>query len=292
MVGERRETQKGKDGELLGRSLCPKERGGSPETGVPGHRETPSQAGPKGSLGKIVKVGTWRAVSRERCTFEPVHSSGSVTPNRWRARGTDSGIQTQPAHTALAAQRPGPGGRVWRDRQTQRVQSAGLGCHRGEACKLGQRTGSEVKQRHICPATQRAGTGSRHTSTPALRRRGQPGELKQVHPSPSTRRACQGRRHQCSRACDTEGGPRELSQVHTSPATPRVSLGAEENPHKSPVTQKDPHKQLPSKFRPTAQGGPGEQKHQQWSRGQAGGWPHWSYAERATLWSSCGNRCA
>ena len=58
-----------KDGELLGRSVCPKEWRRSPETGVPGHRETPSQAGPKGSLGKTVKAETWRAISRERYTF-------------------------------------------------------------------------------------------------------------------------------------------------------------------------------------------------------------------------------
>ena len=88
----------------MGRSLCPTEWGGSPETGVLGHRETPSQEGPKGSLGKPGKAGTSRAVSREICTSQLFHSS------RTAARGAESGVAYTPSqHTPLAEQRAGPG---------------------------------------------------------------------------------------------------------------------------------------------------------------------------------------
>ena len=57
------------------------------------------------------------------------------------------------------------------------------------------------------------------------------------------------------------------SSAHKS-ATPslgelRGAEGADGNPHKSPMMQKDPHKPLPSKIPPTEQSGTGEQKHQQ-----------------------------
>ena len=103
---------------------------------------------------------------------------------------------------------------------------------------------------HIHPATQRAGTGDWKKSTRAPRHRDQLGELK---------------------------------QVHASSLTQTVRLGDWGMSTQVSATQKDPHKHLPSKFRPAAQGGTREQKRRQWSQGQVGDWQHCSYAESATV---------
>ena len=77
--------------------------------------------------------------------------------------------------------------------------------------------------------------------------------------------------------------PGKLRQVHTRPATQRVSPGCWEKPTQVATMQKDPHKHLPSKFLPAADGGTGEQKYWQWSHRQVEDWRPCRYAERATL---------
>ena len=93
------------------RAYAPRE-GGSPETaGVPMHRETSLIGEPKGELSRKTRQSRdLKAVNGENCSSQPVNSSLTVAPNRRQAWGTEGGAAYKPSqHTALAAQRTGPG---------------------------------------------------------------------------------------------------------------------------------------------------------------------------------------
>ena len=63
--------------------------------------------------------------------------------------------------------------------------------------------------------------------------------------------------------CKAKDRPEEPKLVRISPTIKRVSIGDCRKATQVAAGQKDPHKHLPSKFQPAAQGGTGEQKHEQ-----------------------------
>ena len=194
------------------------------------------------------------------CGPKQTADSGSGSGNQeW------CGVQTQSAHTILAAQRAGPGSLVWWGRQPQPARTT--------------------------LAAQRAGPGSRQTNTASAKGgtvvpiEGRHTNLGSTHNPPCTaERTNNPRDKQCRqwdetnahKPRDAEGQHGKPKQVHTSPvmqrvnlwdwesnahspAMQRVSLGGRGKPTQVAMTQKDPHKHLPSKFRPAAQGGTGKQ---------------------------------
>ena len=113
-----------------------------------------------------------------------------------------------------------------------------------------------MKQVHINPVVQRVGLGSRNKLALCPRCRDRPGS------ETSAWRADSG----------TESGahsPATHPELPSAQASRREAEGSTQHP--------------PSKFRPAAQGGSGEQKPQQWSQGPGGDWRRCRYAESATL---------
>ena len=112
---------------------------------------------------------------------------------------------------------------------------------------------------------------------------GRHAEWKQVH--------AWGARTSAQEPHSKEGELSGLRQVHTSPTAQRVNLGGGGKLMQVTQMQRNPHKHLPSKFRPAGQGRTEEQKHGQGSQGQVGAGGTADML-RGPLWSSCGNRHA
>ena len=180
-------------------------------------------------------------------------------------------LQTQPAHTTFSAQRVGP--RSW---QTNIAPS------KGRTGVLIEGRCTDVGSTHDPP-----GTAKRKTNNPRYQEcrqweetsahkpsdtEGGHGEPKQVHTSPEMQRLAWGAETSAHKPVTQRVNLGNSESNAHNPATQRVSLGGWGKPTQVAVMQKDPQKHLPSKFRPAAQGGTGEQNHQQWSQRQAGDW--------------------
>ena len=100
---------------------------------------------------------------------------------------------------------------------------------------------------------QRAGRRAQTSAQEVQRCRGRAG-AGTVHTSPAKQSTGLGSQSKWAQPHGTKGELRRLRQVHTSPTAKRVDLGGRRKPTQVAPMQRNPHKHLPSKFRPTAQG--------------------------------------
>ena len=268
--------QKGKWQRTSEQELFSLKEGGIPEMGgVPMHREAPSQVDPKGSCGvseNQAKQGFREQKSENAALLSPLQITDcDPQPDSGLGNREWGGIQTFPRQTTLVAQRalsvawhanlwrahnphsaksvPGYWERgsvqTWAACTTLAAQRVALGSQKNTQAprqRSGQwdRTGrgtqtlrcgghvSGAKISEYKPEKQRAGLESQIKCTPAPRCRGSAWEAKtSVH-----------------KPWDIEGELRGLRKACTSL-------------HHAKGTRKDPHKPLPSKFRPAVQGGMG-----------------------------------
>ena len=168
----------------------------------------------------------------------PKQKAGSGIPE-W------CGLQTQPAHTTLAAQRVDPGSWVWWGRETQpahltlAAQRAGPGSLQTNIASSKGRTGVLTEGRHTNLDSAHNSPGAQPKEQITLVTKSAGSETKQVHIKPTTQRPAQGAETRAHTPHDDAGwAPAKLGQVHTSPRCRRWTSGNWESSAHSPATQR------------------------------------------------------